>query len=126
MEELAGAGRGRMSLQKFVIEQDTSKRQKKAILEANKDTDTTSGSDPQESSNEQDDQVRTNDKTPKSEEQSSTPTIPAGLKQEYVFMPSRVRDAVFIDNDSHSHAKWWSPSQKRQSVRWSKERTTRG
>ena len=31
-----------------------------------------------------------------SQSSNSTPTIPAGLKQEYVFMPSRVRDAYLL------------------------------
>lgn len=94
MEELAGAGRGRMSLQKFVIEQDSSKKQKKANVEENENP----VGDHQESLNEQDEHSsNVEDGTQKSEEQaSSTPTIPAGLKQEYVFMPSRVRDAYLL------------------------------
>lgn len=91
MEELAGAGQGRLPLQKFVISEDNhhqenekvSKVAKKPKTEGLGDADTTDGTalDPTEE---------------EAEQAPTTPRIPAGLKQEYIFMPSRVRDAYLL------------------------------
>jgi ATP-dependent RNA helicase DDX49/DBP8 len=73
IEEMAGAGLGRLPLKKFVI------RDGHTIEPAHKKLKT--------------DEV---DATPESPLESRLPAIPAGLKQEYVFMPSRVRDAYLL------------------------------
>ena len=101
MEELAGAGRGRLPLQKFVIEQDSVKNQTiSRALEKGQDRgdeDDDRGDSDEDGSGKEDKQKSTEpDKKKKEEPSSSTPTIPAGLKQEYVFMPSRVRDAYLL------------------------------
>jgi ATP-dependent RNA helicase DDX49/DBP8 len=83
VEEMAGAGKGRLPLRKFVIQEGiestseaTAKKQKK---------DETRGTGSEEGDAEE-----------QSEDGSSIPKIPAGLKQEYLFMPSRVRDAYLL------------------------------
>lgn len=78
VEELAGAGKGRLPLRKFVIREGErkAKKQKKG-----------------RSSGEDGDGEDSDDA---SEDESSIPKIPAGLKQEYLFMPSRVRDAYLL------------------------------
>ena len=104
MEELAGAGRGRLPLKKFVIEQDSSVKPqtKTRSEERGQDSDDKSigddngedhdsGEDDRESKREQDENA-----TNESHSSTSAPTIPTGLKQEYVFMPSRVRDAYLL------------------------------
>ena len=90
MEELAGAGKGRLPLQKFVIPQDgTTKKKKK------KKTDRKPKVEDNDNNDKDDDDVK-DDEEEEVEEPSSAPTIPAGLKQEYIFMPSRVRDAYLL------------------------------
>jgi ATP-dependent RNA helicase DDX49/DBP8 len=80
VEELAGAG-GRLPLQKFIIREgveSTDKVTAKKLKTEGADGDTEEG-DREEA-----------------EDITSIPKIPAGLKQEYLFMPSRVRDAYLL------------------------------
>ena len=96
IEELAGGGRGRLPLRTFVIEQDCLKDRKKIKVQ-----DYDRNSDTQENPNQSDQTTHDEGNAQlklKSDDgaQPSTPIIPAGLKQEYVFMPSRVRDAYLV------------------------------
>jgi len=91
IEEMAGAGQGRLPLRKFVIREDTesnSKADKKRKRDEQKENDDDDASnDSSNTSDDSDNEVDRND---------CTPTIPAGLKQEYIFMPSRVRDSYLL------------------------------
>jgi len=83
MEEMAGAGAGRLPLTKFVIREDEdgedgSDPKKKKTKSGADGTDDSSSSDDGDFSS------------------SKVPKIPAGLKQEYIFMPTRVRDAYLL------------------------------
>lgn len=115
LEEIAGAGRGRLPLQKFVIRADKEqaeqpKKKQKTTNEISSEND---GQESSETSSEEDDDGDEsgpeNDAAASKREQSEsdqtsgevasevlTPRIPAGLKQEYIFMPSRVRDAYLL------------------------------
>lgn len=85
IEEMAGAGLGRLPLQRFVIRDDgePSKKESKKQKLIKEDGDAACGNNAQGESDEE-------------EEELCTPHIPAGLKQEYVFMPSRVRDPYLL------------------------------
>jgi ATP-dependent RNA helicase DDX49/DBP8 len=88
IENMAGGGNGRLPLQKFVIrddgEQNSNKRIKKEEKIKDEEADQRkSGSDDADS----DEDVDSDELTPK---------IPEGLTQEYIFMPSRVRDAYLL------------------------------
>ena len=91
-EEMAGAAMGRLPLKKFVIREDgqesKQKRQKKATQKEERTLDGVA------------DNVESNGKSEEEEEEEeeedNTPRIPAGLKQEYIFMPARVRDAYLL------------------------------
>ena len=87
IEEMAGAGLGRLPLKKFVIREDgqenTKKKKKKKVQRSEEaDTDKDAQNDEQWES--------------ESEEKDSTPSIPEGLKQEDLFMPARGRDAYWL------------------------------
>jgi ATP-dependent RNA helicase DDX49/DBP8 len=91
VEEIAGAGKGRLPLQKFVIKEleddDTNERRpKKRKLEAGH-AEFDQGAEAEDEDLYGEENVV---------QDSSTPRIPAGLKQEYIFMPSRVRDAYLL------------------------------
>jgi len=92
VEEIAGAGKGRLPLRKFVIRDDEKdknhKRQK--LIETESENDKDDKNDIADCGNDTDDEEK------KTTEQALTPRIPAGLKQEYIFMPSRVRDAYLL------------------------------
>ena len=77
---MAGAGLGRLPLRKFVIRQDGESKPSKRKREDNK------GSDEEEQTQDADEDDAVD----------LTPSIPTCLKQEYIFMPSRVRDAYLL------------------------------
>ena len=96
LEEMAGAGLGRLPLKKFIIrddeeddddDKDGKKKKKKSKRGSEEDGDDL-GSDG--SSGEEDDGDEEEEEAP------SVPRIPAGLRQEYIFMPSHVRDAYLL------------------------------
>eukprot|EP00536_Pseudo-nitzschia_multiseries_P003995 jgi/Psemu1/302271/fgenesh1_kg.64_\ len=102
VEEIAGAGKGRLPLKKFVIKADESSKNKRRKLdETEKQKD---GKNDGESGEEyvaecganESDSDENDAEQKKRTEQALTPRIPAGLKQEYIFMPSRVRDAYLL------------------------------
>lgn len=90
VEEIAGAGQGRLPLCKFVVRADnenssnpstaTQHSEKQSEVSPGDCTDASPDGEPNEEQN----------------EEALTPKIPAGLKQEYIFMPSRVRDAYLL------------------------------
>jgi ATP-dependent RNA helicase DDX49/DBP8 len=107
VEEMAGAGRGRLPLCKFVIRADNEEKLKtKAKKLKTKDHGTEEENSKEQESGESSGEEDGSDEEAleKSKEQDSgetteealTPRIPAGLKQEYIFMPSRVRDAYLL------------------------------
>ena len=99
VEEIAGAGKGRLPLKKFVIRDDESdkkrKRQKLEESESSGDEESEDTEKAVECGNDENDMIDL-DKEKKATEEALTPKIPAGLKQEYIFMPSRVRDAYLL------------------------------
>jgi ATP-dependent RNA helicase DDX49/DBP8 len=105
IEEIAGAGQGRLPIKKFVIKADSAmaslnvdlQRPKQHERDLEAESDGIDGSDEKEGADVSPDDIEVeDDSTEESEEESLTPRIPAGLKQEYVFMPSRVRDAYLL------------------------------
>ena len=89
VETIAGAGKGRLPLRKFVIEADGST---KSMSSSSKKKQKVDGECADGGDREDEDEEETGE----SSQDASTPKIPAGLKQEYVFMPSRVRDAYLL------------------------------
>ena len=96
LEEMAGAGLGRLPLRKFIIRDDDDddddkdgKNKKKKSKRSSVEDGDDLGSDADESSGENSDEEE-------EEEAPSVPRIPAGLRQEYIFMPSHVRDAYLL------------------------------
>jgi len=79
VEEIAGAGMGRLPLRKFVIQEGMDAAAKPAAKKQK----------PEENG-----EMQPADED--GQEESTIPKLPAGLKQEYVFMPSRVRDAYLL------------------------------
>ena len=116
LEEMAGAGVGRLPLKKIVVRPDgtwddgttssnggdahdaneVSRKKKKKLKKSSEDMDAieTKG----ESNNERNegDSSDDTDDSSASDNNGSTPNIPAGLRQEYIFMPSRVREAYLL------------------------------
>ncbi|CAJ1954571.1 unnamed protein product [Cylindrotheca closterium] len=90
IEEIAGAGQGRLPLCKFVVKADNEEKNKRRKLKLTEDK---GGENANENKVEGD---ATAEDEQESEEEQLTPRIPAGLKQEYIFMPSRVRDAYLL------------------------------
>ncbi len=113
LEEMAGAGMGRLPLTKVVIREDGSSweteekdetnsagevnvKEKKKQKVGSQDADTPNsgaGSDGDDSNNSKSD-ASEGDKA--DDDHGTTPHIPAGLRQEYIFMPSRVREAYLL------------------------------
>ena len=92
LQEMAGAGLGRLPLKKFVLnaagaeideDETKSKKRKKG---SNDGSDGDSDNDENDESDSDDEDLT----------QASIPKIPPGLTQEYIFMPSHVRDAYLI------------------------------
>ena len=118
IEEIAGAGKGRLPLQKFIIKSDNpdgenqcETKKQKVSEDSDDDDESSSETSGGKSSTEEgsDDRAEYKDDKDKMRKQcngeaaseevqevSLTPKIPKGLKQEYVFMPSRVRDAYLL------------------------------
>ena len=95
MEEIAGAGKGRLPLKKFVIRDDENDKKSKRQKLDNDSDEESDTQDVKECGNDEND-VDDVDEEKKATEEALTPKIPAGLKQEYIFMPSRVRDAYLL------------------------------
>mmetsp|Transcript_3183 Transcript_3183/g.7039 ORF Transcript_3183/g.7039 Transcript_3183/m.7039 type:complete len:1121 (+) Transcript_3183:97-3459(+) len=131
LEEMAGAGAGRLPLRKVVVRADGSwddgevsdkrakkKKKKKSEEEGNHEAEQEKDSECNTKGNNECD----GSDGESSEDEGSTPNIPAGLRQEYIFMPSRVREAYllcairtlmthggrgkFKDNNSRSGSGW--------------------
>ena len=92
VEEIAGAGKGRLPLKKFVIRDDENNKNKNNKRQKLEDSDDKETENNVECGNDEIDL----DAEKKATEEALTPKIPAGLKQEYIFMPSRVRDAYLL------------------------------
>lgn len=105
LEEMAGAGLGRLPLIKFVLNggEDEDKDlygEKKDGSGGKKDKKRKNGSNQEDpSEKESEEEIDSDDDSDGSQEdvtQASIPKIPPGLRQEYIFMPSHVRDAYLI------------------------------
>lgn len=116
LEEIAGGGKGRLPLRKFVVRADDeglgeplSKKQK--LENSNSDSssadedesDANDDANADDAADDDDDETSDNDENQNDCEaadeetaEALTPRIPSGLKQEYIFMPSRVRDAYLL------------------------------
>ena len=99
LEEIAGAGLGRLPLQKFVLNDDDDDNND------NNEPSKKRKSQHQDDDDDIDDDIDGTDcgdgiDSPKKEQSletmASIPRIPAGLRQEYIFMPSHVRDAYLV------------------------------
>ena len=102
LEEMAGAGVGRLPLRKVIVRDDgswdageskkerQSKKQKQNSIEGEKQAAQAHVSE----INKEDDDSGDNDDS--ESDNGETPNIPAGLRQEYIFMPSRVREAYLL------------------------------
>eukprot|EP00579_Thalassiosira_antarctica_P005053 CAMPEP_0201881726 /NCGR_PEP_ID=MMETSP0902-20130614/11941_1 /ASSEMBLY_ACC=CAM_ASM_000551 /TAXON_ID=420261 /ORGANISM="Thalassiosira antarctica, Strain CCMP982" /LENGTH=643 /DNA_ID=CAMNT_0048409989 /DNA_START=42 /DNA_END=1973 /DNA_ORIENTATION=- len=99
LEEMAGAGVGRLPLQKVVVREDGSwddgkqpkKKKKKKITSGDSEE---KGAAQESGNNDEEDDGESSDS--EESDNGSTPNIPAGLRQEYIFMPSRVREAYLL------------------------------
>ena len=113
VEEIAGAGKGRLPLCKFVIRADNEETAKQTAADSrkkqkveSKETDDSDDDDEDENDDQDKTNESSNDNAHKEDTKGGdenendgtalTPRIPAGLKQEYIFMPSRVRDAYLL------------------------------
>ena len=95
LEELAGVGVGRLPLKKVVVRSDGTWDNGEEIKPA--DGDDSDDDDSSNSNKEKKNAVAaSSDDESDEEDQGSTPNIPAGLRQEYIFMPSRVREAYLL------------------------------
>ena len=97
LEEQAGAGVGRLPLMKVVVRSDGT-WDNGEVKQKQKDAD---GRGDDYSSNLSEDKDNDSDKhgqddSDDDEDQGTTPNIPAGLRQEYIFMPNRVREAYLL------------------------------
>ncbi len=95
VEEIAGAGKGRLPLKKFVIRDDENKKNKRQKMIEDESESDEEDENNVECGNDETDENDINEEK-KATEEALTPKIPAGLKQEYIFMPSRVRDAYLL------------------------------
>lgn len=94
LQEIAGAGLGRLPLRKFVIREglpasSSSGKSASSKADEEKDKGPVDGEDKVDLESSKKRKVS-------DEELDSIPKIPEGLKQEYIFMPSRVRDAYLL------------------------------
>jgi ATP-dependent RNA helicase DDX49/DBP8 len=104
VEEMAGAGLGRLPLTKIVVDEgyDDGTAKKDGVkqpAEKSDDDDNEEEDDDNRSSPSGSDEEYPVDTAAADASRTITttmPKIPAGLKQEYVFMPSRVRDAYLL------------------------------
>jgi ATP-dependent RNA helicase DDX49/DBP8 len=100
MEELAGGGKGKLRLQKFLIRDDgdaIQTKKKKSLKEVKAVKEKDGEEDDNEMDDKGDDVLVTDSNTESDDEaEALAPKIPEGLKQEYIFMPSRVRDAYLL------------------------------
>ncbi|KAL9191406.1 hypothetical protein ACHAXT_001112 [Thalassiosira profunda] len=98
LEEMAGAGAGRLPLTKVVVREDGTwddgEVEKSAKKKRKSETEDDSGESADQKKGERNEGSGSDDS--ESEDESSTPNIPAGLRQEYIFMPSRVREAYLL------------------------------
>ena len=97
LEEMAGAGLGRLPLKKYVVRDDKEDDggEKKSMKNKRNPSD---GEDSDDIGTGSVVALATEDEETEEgkEEAPSAPRIPAGLKQEYIFMPSHVRDAYLL------------------------------
>mmetsp|Transcript_25023 Transcript_25023/g.37875 ORF Transcript_25023/g.37875 Transcript_25023/m.37875 type:complete len:653 (+) Transcript_25023:71-2029(+) len=105
LEELAGAGVGRLPLKKIVVRSDGTwdngevKQKQKDVEDDGDDEDDSNNAIDEKSNNKEKNDTAASDEDDgesDDEDQGSTPNIPAGLRQEYIFMPNRVREAYLL------------------------------
>ena len=97
LEEFAGAGIGRLPLKKVVVRSDGTWDNGEVQQQKQKDTVCDDSSDNNSNGKGKNITVAADQNDESDEEdQGSTPNIPAGLRQEYIFMPDRVREAYLL------------------------------
>ena len=108
LEEMAGAGVGRLPLMKVVVREDGSwdsgevgekkEEEKKKKMKVEKQEDDNEDGEGQKGSNDDGDSnnIDETESDGDDNDEGTTPNIPAGLRQEYIFMPSRVREAYLL------------------------------
>eukprot|EP00986_Skeletonema_menzelii_P006839 scaffold2597_cov142-Skeletonema_menzelii.AAC.9 len=101
LEELAGVGVGRLPLKKVVVRSDgtwDNGEVKHADSDDDDNDESSNAKDEKNNNKEKNDPAAATDEDDESDEedQGSTPNIPAGLRQEYIFMPDRVREAYLL------------------------------
>lgn len=95
LEEMAGAGLGRLPLKKFIIRDDDDDEDQNGKTKLKKPK-TSSDEDGDGIASGEDESSGDDTGEDEEEEAPSVPRIPAGLRQEYIFMPSHVRDAYLL------------------------------
>ena len=98
IEEMAGAGLGKLPLKKFVAHETDSTETTKKLKQSSSDDD---DDDDKQTRSDSEGEEEDRDPDEDTKDTNHTPKIPAGLKQEYVFMPSRVRDAYVLTAVRH-------------------------
>ena len=110
LEEMAGAGLGRLPLKKFVENSagdtyaETLSKKRKNVDQDDDSSDDDDDDDDDDGDSSDDDSENNSapgsegngEKKESAESTSLIPRIPPGLRQEYIFMPSHVRDAYLI------------------------------
>ncbi len=96
LEEMAGAGLGRLPLKKFIVNNDGDVMDEQKKKRKRRDSDDDHNDSDDSSSSVSDDEENSDD-----DMSSSIPKIPSGLRQEYIFMPSHVRDTYLITAVRH-------------------------
>ena len=104
LQDIAGSGLGRLPLEKFIIQDHAVENNGDAAKLTQNDDDDVDSVDEEtnnkesnnDSSSNREESKISNDEDEAEEGGKSIPKIPEGLSQQYIFMPSRVRDAYLL------------------------------
>ena len=96
LEDMAGAGVGRLPLMKVVVRPDGTWDNGEVVSKEPKKKKEMLTQQKSEGGQDGDDQSGDASEDTDDEDENSTPNLPAGLRQEYIFMPSRVREAYLL------------------------------
>ena len=107
LEQLVGVGMGRLHLKKFVIQEDDGKqveekkKRKKRTAEDMNSVDLDDAKQGQQSDGGVEDPEEEEDNAADARDTANIPSLPVGLRQEYIFMPSHVRDGYLVTAIRH-------------------------
>ncbi|KAL7488657.1 hypothetical protein ACHAW6_014257 [Cyclotella cf. meneghiniana] len=97
LEEMAGAGVGRLPLMKVVVRPDgTWDQGQEGVCRDDQGTTEKGSIRSRENDRGDKDDQDVSDDDSSDDETATTPNLPAGLRQEYIFMPARVREAYLV------------------------------